>query len=293
MSGLVSTGFCGALDPAIQPLDIFIPTEIIGPLDHTPTTDRPISQQNRDRQGASVHPITTNRPHQTGTLLSQDRVASTIAEKSDLRKTSASAIEMEAAAVAEKAQQYNLPFYCIRVVTDTANESFPLDFNKLRDADGRFSLTKILSAALQRPTVFPALMKLNKRTQGRRSGVGGLHCRHSLLRLSPRQPRCRPPCTRATVRFRWNPSLRPPSVRASCWSAWKAAGSVTPISKRSSTTCSRRHAFSGMRRREWSQPWALGVRGYRDRRSRHRLPSHSVSGMLLLPPQTVRAVPGL
>src|SRR5882724_4019372 len=161
LSGLVSTGFCGALDPAIQPLDIFIPTEILME-----------GLQNRDRPGASVHPITSKRLYQAGSLISQDRVASTIAEKSELRKNGAGAIEMEAAAVYEKAQQYNLPFYCIRVVTDTANESFPLDFNKLRDAAGRFSIAKILSAAIRRPTVFPALMKLNKRSKDAAQALG-------------------------------------------------------------------------------------------------------------------------
>jgi adenosylhomocysteine nucleosidase len=155
LNGLVSTGFCGALDPALKPLDIFIPTEILPPLD----------QLNRDRKGASINPVTTKRPYQTGKLLSLDRVASTTAEKTELRKTTASAIEMEAAAVLQKAREYNLPFYCIRAVTDTATESFPLDFNRLRDTNGRFSRTKILAAAFRQPSVFPSLLKLNKRSK--------------------------------------------------------------------------------------------------------------------------------
>jgi adenosylhomocysteine nucleosidase len=155
LNGLVSTGFCGALDPALKPLDIFIPTEILPPLD----------QLNRDRKGASINPVTTKRPYQTGKLLSLDRVASTTAEKTELRKTTASAFEMEAAAVLQKAREYDLPFYCIRAVTDTATESFPLDFNRLRDTNGRFSRTKILAAAFRQPSVFPSLLKLNKRSK--------------------------------------------------------------------------------------------------------------------------------
>ena len=162
LNGLVSTGFCGALDPALKPLDIFIPTEILPPLD----------QLNRDRKGASINPVTTKRPYKTGQLLSLDRVASTSAEKSELRKQGAAAIEMEAAAVSQKAREYNLPFYCIRVVTDTATESFPLDFNRLRDTNGRFSRTKILAAAFRRPTVFPGLLKLNKRSKQAAQALG-------------------------------------------------------------------------------------------------------------------------
>jgi nucleoside phosphorylase len=118
----------------------------------------------RDREEAVVQSLACARGSVTnGALLSVDRVASTAAYKSELRKTGAAAIEMEAAAVAEKAKKYNLPFYCIRVVTDTATESFPLDFNRMRDANGRFSRTKIVAAALRHPSVFPKLIELNKR----------------------------------------------------------------------------------------------------------------------------------
>ncbi|HEV2689907.1 MAG TPA: hypothetical protein VGV35_15215, partial [Bryobacteraceae bacterium] len=129
LTGLVSTGFCGGLDPALQPCDIFVATEILTVSD---------TQPSRDRKGACTPPKLSNTPGavKTGSLLSIDRVASTIAEKSELRRTGASAIEMEAAGVAAKAVEWNVPFFCIRVVTDTANESFPLDFNRLRDADG-------------------------------------------------------------------------------------------------------------------------------------------------------------
>jgi hypothetical protein len=51
-------------------------------------------------------------------------------------------------------------------VTDTFEESFPLDFNAVRTSDGHFSRARILAAALRRPgTVFPELIKLNKRTK--------------------------------------------------------------------------------------------------------------------------------
>jgi adenosylhomocysteine nucleosidase len=148
LEGLVSTGYCGGLDPALQPCDIFVATEILTlsplPLPLSSLATTPVSAK-------------------TGSLLSLDRVATTIAEKSELRKTGAAAIEMEAAGVAAKAAEWNIPFYCIRVVTDTATESFPLDFNRLRDADGRFSRSKIVGAALRQPSVFPELMKLNSR----------------------------------------------------------------------------------------------------------------------------------
>jgi len=98
-----------------------------------------------------------------------DRVASTAAEKAELSETGAGAVEMEAAGVAQKAQAFNIPFYCIRVVTDTANENLPLDFNLMRDSEGRFSRMKILVAGFR---VFPGLLKLNKRSKAAAQALG-------------------------------------------------------------------------------------------------------------------------
>lgn len=144
VEGLISIGFCGALDPTLAPGDIFIATEVLG-------------------AGASLMPAGLGRPCKSGKLLSIDRVASTVAEKSKLRKSGADVVEMEAGAVAERAEHFNIPFYAIRVVTDAADENLPMDFNQVRDAEGRFDRLRILAAASRQPSIFPALLKLNRR----------------------------------------------------------------------------------------------------------------------------------
>ncbi len=145
MDGMISVGFCGGLQPALGVCDIFVATEVVGV--------------------APALAPSSSRPFKTGKLLSIDRVVSTAAEKAALAKN-ADAVEMEAAAVADRAKRYHVPFYAVRVVTDTFEESFPLDFNAVRSSDGRFSRAKILAAAFRKPgTVFPELIKLNKRTK--------------------------------------------------------------------------------------------------------------------------------
>ncbi len=152
IDGLISTGFCGGLVPGLAPCDIFVATEVNGV--------------------APALALASSRPFKTGRLLSIDRVVSTAGEKAGLAKN-ADAVEMEAAAVADRAKQYHVPFYAVRVVTDTFEESFPLDFNQMRSRDGRFSRAKILAAALRRPgTVFPELIKLNKRTKRAAQALG-------------------------------------------------------------------------------------------------------------------------
>ena len=157
LTGIVSTGFCGALDPALNLSDIFIATELLDSV-----VDVKVGQA-----------LPLAKLYQSGPLLSTDHVAVTASEKSELRKsTTARVIEMEAAGVSVKAQQYNLPFYCIRVITDTAGESLPLDFNQMRDDNGRFSRSKIIFAALRRPTVFPKLLNFNKRCKNAAQALG-------------------------------------------------------------------------------------------------------------------------
>ncbi|MGA2880364.1 MAG: hypothetical protein ABSG13_15565 [Bryobacteraceae bacterium] len=153
MTALISTGFCGGLQPSLHAGDVFVASEVV---DVAPAL-LPVSQ----------------KPFKTGKLLSIDRVVSTAVEKVELGQAGSDAVEMEAAAVALRAQRYNVPFYAVRVVTDTVHESFALDFNQMRSGDGRFSRTKILAAAIRRPgTMFPELIKWNKRTNRAAQALG-------------------------------------------------------------------------------------------------------------------------
>jgi adenosylhomocysteine nucleosidase len=145
MEALVSVGFCGGFEPSLRACDIFVATEVVG-------------------VSPALQPA-TQKPFKTGKLLSVDRVVSTAAEKAALAKEAA-AVEMEAAAVAERAKRDNVPFYAVRVVTDTCDEDFPVDFNRVRSQDGHFSRAKIVAAALRKPArVIPELIKLNKTTK--------------------------------------------------------------------------------------------------------------------------------
>ena len=134
---ILSIGFCGALDPALRIGDIVVSGEVPKGL-----------------QASFVQ----------GDVVSVDRVAFTAQEKCELRAaTGAAVVEMESAAVAQKAREWNVPFGCVRVVSDVAGDDLPLDFNRYRDADGRFERTRIALAALGRPfTVLPRLVRLDR-----------------------------------------------------------------------------------------------------------------------------------
>jgi nucleoside phosphorylase len=148
MEAVVSTGFCGGLDPSFKVGDVFVATSI----------------QLRGVKAPVLTPKSARR-FRTGTLVSIDRVAQTAQEKRDLCSTGASAVDMEAAGVLSRVREWELPFYCIRSVTDMAHESFHIDLNAARLADGRFSTSRILAAAILRPmTVAPELISLRNRS---------------------------------------------------------------------------------------------------------------------------------
>ena len=153
VDGVVSAGFCGALDPALRIGDIVVSGEV---------------------------PRSAPSPFVEGELLSMDRVAVTAAEKRELRRnTGAVAVEMESAAVARKAREWNVPFRSVRVVSDTALDDLPLDFNLYRDASGRFSRWRIAAAALRRPlTAVPGLVRLDRNCRQAAESLGEFlaHC---------------------------------------------------------------------------------------------------------------------
>ena len=162
---LVSTGFCGGLDPALSVGDIVIGDSVLD-----------LSSGGRYRTAIPG----CGAASRTGLILSMDRVAVTVDEKASLfRSTGACCIEMEAAAVARLAAEFNVPFYCIRAVSDPASADLGLDFNAFRDSEGRFSRTRIALAAIRRPRFVRPLIELDhdSRMAARKLGEFLADCR--------------------------------------------------------------------------------------------------------------------
>jgi adenosylhomocysteine nucleosidase len=147
VDGMFSTGLCGALDPALRVGDIVV------------SGDGHFESPARFVRGA-VHTV--------------DRVASTAREKRTLRnQTGAVAVDMEAATVEAHAAEWKVPFLCIRVVSDAAGDTLPLDFNRYRNERGDFSRGRIALAAVAHPfTVLPQLIEFDRNCRRAANALG-------------------------------------------------------------------------------------------------------------------------
>ncbi len=157
LEAIVSVGFCGGLQLGFQPGQIIIGSEVLDP---------------RDGKTYACAPIAATCAHQTGVVASQDRVAIDREEKARLFASGAIAVDMESFAVAERAERLSVPFFCIKAVSDLADESFRIDLNAMRTPEGRIARGKIVLYVLTHPWMLGELLRLRRRSQDAARALG-------------------------------------------------------------------------------------------------------------------------
>jgi len=93
------------------------------------------------------------------------RVAITTGEKQTLwQSTQADAVEMESSVIRNLCHEWKIPSATIRVISDTAHDDLPLDFNVLMTSDDRIHYGKLALAVLSSPRKIPQLMAFQRQT---------------------------------------------------------------------------------------------------------------------------------
>jgi adenosylhomocysteine nucleosidase len=155
LEAVLSVGYCGALDPALKENQIVTATGILDAA-----------------KGETMDCLSVEGDAVRGVVASQDRVVDSASDKQQLRKSGAIAVEMEAAGVFARTRKAELPFFCIKAVSDLADESFPLDLNKMRTTEGRISRGRIGTYALTHPKALPGLFHLKRRSEQAAKALG-------------------------------------------------------------------------------------------------------------------------
>lgn len=95
-----------------------------------------------------------------------NRVAITVAEKKQCRdETGCDVVEMESEAIAKLCAARQIPCATLRVISDTAGQDLPLDFNALMTSDYKLSSSKLAFALMKSPGAVPRLLELQRNTQ--------------------------------------------------------------------------------------------------------------------------------
>jgi len=141
---LLTCGFAGALDPALKIGDVLFDEDF-------------------DAGFGGALRTAGARP---GKFYCSLRVATTSAEKASLYKTTgAHAVEMESSVIRTLCREQRIPSATVRVISDTAQEDLPLDFNALMTAEQNLSMLKLAVALMRSPRVVPRLLDLQRNTR--------------------------------------------------------------------------------------------------------------------------------
>jgi nucleoside phosphorylase len=142
-SCVVTAGFAGGLNPALRVGAVLCEADLA--FRH---------QEALVRAGARP-----GRIHEVG------QVAVTPAAKDALwRETGADAVEMESATLRQLARAQGLAGATVRVISDAADDTLPLDFNALLTPEDRLDVRKLAWSIVRAPGKIPQLMAFQKTT---------------------------------------------------------------------------------------------------------------------------------
>lgn len=150
-TALMSFGLAGALDPALPPGSVFLPSAVTDRTGAELATDVPW----RARLGSHVGLSST------GILLSvSDPVPSATVKAALFEITGARAVDMESFGVAQVAHAAGVPFVATRVIVDGATDSLPAAVLAATDPNGQTSLWRLVRGLSQDPRELSGLVRL-------------------------------------------------------------------------------------------------------------------------------------
>ncbi len=141
---VVSSGFAGGLDPSLAVGQVVM------------EAPEPFPLWESFRKAGAI----------PGRFHCSPSIAATRQTKAHLREhTGADAVEMESGIIHEACRAGGLPCATVRVISDDAHESLPLDFGALMDLDMKLKPARLALALCRRPWRLPRLIAFHWRIQ--------------------------------------------------------------------------------------------------------------------------------
>jgi adenosylhomocysteine nucleosidase len=150
---LLYAGFAGALTPELHLGDLILATEVAN------------MDGNRWRTTWPGEPAAGQLPLRRGTILSAPRIIADPQEKSRLSQAhQALAVDMESATFASMCSRNEIPFGCLRAVSDDCATSLSTNLVKLLSGS-RVSPWRVIATSLIHPSLIKELMRLARETR--------------------------------------------------------------------------------------------------------------------------------
>jgi len=145
LQGVILAGLAGGLDPRLHPGDVVIEAPGNIASGEIPRIEIP---------GNRVY---------AGNIHGSDRIIGTPAEKTELfRQTAALAVDMESHIVRRQCEAMNIPFWCVRGISDSADQQLPADFANWIDDTGQIRPAALIRGIAGKPSNIPDLIRLGK-----------------------------------------------------------------------------------------------------------------------------------
>lgn len=158
VAGVLGVGVAGGLSPGLAPGELVVAEAVRDP-------ER--GETYLPEGGPRAPGGRAEAPGRPALLLSHPSIVSAAAAKAalwrELGAPAAAVVDLESAAWVRVARRHGLPWAVLRAVSDPAEESLPLDFERFRVAGGRVSTARVLAAALARPSRLAGLWLLRGR----------------------------------------------------------------------------------------------------------------------------------
>jgi len=150
---IISTGVAGALSPDLRTGDIIIGEKVLSMREKIFYSDSALIN-------ACVESCKKLRTRYfSGAILTSSKFVSSSNDKMRLfREYGALAVEMESAFIAMYAVEKGIPFLAVRAISDMANNSFNIDYQKLK-RNSLINLCKLLIYFIMHPTRYLEIMK--------------------------------------------------------------------------------------------------------------------------------------
>lgn len=99
----------------------------------------------------------------SGTFIMTSVPLDTVDQKRQcFERTTADAVEMESAAIAEVGKERSIPTLTLRAISDTAEESFPIPFGQFMDEKRRIRIIPLVGHILTHPGLLVRLIRFRK-----------------------------------------------------------------------------------------------------------------------------------